>query len=366
MHTQSDAIRTLRAPPDRVQSVLDSLDEHSRNAQTVSVRRAERYHYRVNALTVEFLEPNGGWATHHVPTRNIGRHGLGLLAGHFIYPNTRCRVNLVTLHNHVEQVAGSVRRCRYLVGTANIYEVGIKFDKPIDVLMFHRNALRLRIMIVDDDPAMCRLLAQLLKVRNADTLIESSPKAAVDTALQTPLDVLLMDVHMPEMDGCEAVQRLREGGYVRPVVAVTGATDDDLTQRCLLAGFNAVLHKPVTRDSLMETINLVCENPIVSSLVQETNMREHIDAFVRELNNRVRQIGDAFRVSNFDGLRLLLEQLRGEAGAYGFDVITSAADAALRALQSEAPPQEMRRYLNELDRLCLAARPVSVVCEQDG
>lgn len=361
----SDAVRTLRAPPERVRGVLDMLDEHSRNAPTVSVRRAERYLYRVSSLSVEFLEPNGGWAAYRVPTRNIGRHGLGILMGHFVYTNTRCRVNLVTLHNHVEQVAGVVRRCRYLTGTANIYEVGIRFDRPIDVMMFHRNALRLRIMIVDDDPAMCRLLAQLLTVRNADTLIESDPKVAVDTALQTALDVVLMDVQMPGLDGYEAARQLREGGYVRPIVAVTGATADDLLPRCFSAGFNAVLRKPITREALVETINLVCENPIVSALVHETSMREHIDAFVRELPARVRCIESAFRANDLKGLQAQLEQLRGEASAYGFEIITNAADSVQRAAQASATPQELRRGLNELDRLCLAARPVSVICGQE-
>jgi len=66
-------------------------------------------------------------------------------------------------------------------------------------------------------------------------------------------DVVLMDMHMPVMDGCTAVGLLRESGHDIPVLA-TGATTEEDRIRCITAGCDDYLAKPVSAESLADAI----------------------------------------------------------------------------------------------------------------
>jgi CheY-like chemotaxis protein len=71
-------------------------------------------------------------------------------------------------------------------------------------------------------------------------------------------DLLLMDLHMPLMDGFEAARRIRRSGIPGaervPIVAVTADSGGDIIAQCLKAGMNGHIGKPVDLDALLETI----------------------------------------------------------------------------------------------------------------
>jgi CheY-like chemotaxis protein len=63
-----------------------------------------------------------------------------------------------------------------------------------------------------------------------------------------------MDLQMPVMDGYEAVKELRKSGYIRPIIALTAHALKQERHRCLEAGFNDHLSKPVDRDALLKAL----------------------------------------------------------------------------------------------------------------
>ena len=67
-------------------------------------------------------------------------------------------------------------------------------------------------------------------------------------------DLILMDVQMPGMDGDQATRLLRECGFRAPILALTGNTTNEVRVRCLHAGCDAVLEKPIGADELLEAI----------------------------------------------------------------------------------------------------------------
>jgi CheY-like chemotaxis protein len=68
-------------------------------------------------------------------------------------------------------------------------------------------------------------------------------------------DVVLMDCHMPEMDGFEATQQLRARGVRIPVIALTASAMDDERARCFAVGMDDFLSKPLTAARLREALH---------------------------------------------------------------------------------------------------------------
>lgn len=80
---------------------------------------------------------------------------------------------------------------------------------------------------------------------------------AIELVGQKPYDVVLMDVNMPSMDGLEATQIIRqtEVGRVLPIIGLTASVMDGDRQRCIEAGMNDHLAKPIDWDTLIALLN---------------------------------------------------------------------------------------------------------------
>ena len=102
----------------------------------------------------------------------------------------------------------------------------------------------LRILVADDTHVSRLFVSRLLE--RCGHSVQSVPdgKAAIREAATGRFDLILMDVHMPEMDGLEATQSLRSAGFETPVFALTATLAPEDTSLCLAAGMNACLRKP--------------------------------------------------------------------------------------------------------------------------
>ncbi len=129
-----------------------------------------------------------------------------------------------------------------------------KRDVSADILM--RDFAGKRILLVEDEPSNRKLFEAMLQaVKLVPTTAEDGLRA-IEQVSQNRFDLILMDVQMARMDGLEATRRIRQlpNGRDVPIVAMTGnalATDKP---RCLDAGMNDVLHKPVQIQVLNDTV----------------------------------------------------------------------------------------------------------------
>jgi NarL family two-component system response regulator LiaR len=114
----------------------------------------------------------------------------------------------------------------------------------------------IRVMIVDDHAVVRSGLAAFLSIFDDLQLVgeaDSGPKA-ITMCQQTAVDVVLMDLVMPEMDGAEATRRLRQQCPDAQVIALTSFREEKLVQNVLQAGAIAYLLKNVTADELASAI----------------------------------------------------------------------------------------------------------------
>jgi two-component system sensor histidine kinase/response regulator len=133
---------------------------------------------------------------------------------------------------------------------------------PTPIAAFPPVPRGLRLLLAEDNPINQRLALRLLEKRGHSAALATTGQEALAAIEREPFDLVLMDVQMPEMDGLEATRiiRVRENGTGRhlPIVAMTAHAMKGDSERCLAAGMDAYLSKPIGARELYETIeNLI-------------------------------------------------------------------------------------------------------------
>ena len=127
----------------------------------------------------------------------------------------------------------------------------------------------LRILVAEDNPVNRRVITGILERAGHQLVsVENGRLALAAVAQQRPdqrFDLILMDVQMPEMDGLEATRTLRGAeaalGFRVPIIALTAQAMKGDRERCIEAGMDAYVSKPIDRDHLFATMNEVMSSP---------------------------------------------------------------------------------------------------------
>jgi CheY-like chemotaxis protein len=131
-------------------------------------------------------------------------------------------------------------------------------------------ARSLRVLVVDDVATNRLLLTALLtRLGHAASLAEDGIKA-VEAAALTPFDLILMDLHMPAMDGFMAAQAIRSGGgpnAATPVVALSADVLPETARACREAGMDGSLTKPIDPRRLQEVLGAISTRSVAEAAV---------------------------------------------------------------------------------------------------
>jgi DNA-binding NarL/FixJ family response regulator len=113
-----------------------------------------------------------------------------------------------------------------------------------------------RLAICDDVEAFRRLLAIVFELEHDIEVVgqASDGQEAIDLVSSTPVDVLLLDLAMPTMDGLEALPKLREASPGTKVIMLTGFGTTEIRDRALAAGADRYLEKGITPDTILAAI----------------------------------------------------------------------------------------------------------------
>lgn len=194
-------------------------------------------------------------------TRRYGGTGLGLAISHRLVEMMHGTIT-------VESAAGKGSRFTIslclkeaggvtaLLPSRPVESLGISTSSP---LPGEENTppVQLRILVVDDNEINRKLNAILLHQWGIDVDEAADGIAAVEACGRQHYDLILMDVHMPGMDGIEATRRIRmlqKGGKATPVVALTANALSGDRERYLSAGMDDYLEKPLTEEALRKAI----------------------------------------------------------------------------------------------------------------
>ncbi|MEI8383418.1 MAG: ATP-binding protein [Planctomycetota bacterium] len=199
----------------------------------------------------------------------------------------------------------------------------------------------LRVLVVDDGSANRRLISLVLSRAGAVmTQAENGLQACELVLGRRAFDVILLDIQMPVMDGYAAATKMREGGVMVPIIALTAHAMKGDRDKCIAAGCSDFLSKPVSADELLQRISVIY-NDLHSSVAKDkspdlsrirsklpTNDPEFAEIvvdFVDSLRVKVHELEVAVTDRNPVDSLVAAHWIKGSAGTSGFPCFTSPA-----------------------------------------
>ena len=118
----------------------------------------------------------------------------------------------------------------------------------------------MKVLFIEDDRMNRRVVKDMLSVAGVEMAEAESAEIGLAMLDSEQFDMLLVDLRMPGMDGITAIHHIRARGDAKanvPVIVVTADAAVDLRERCLAAGADDVLFKPVAMDALFDAMGRI-------------------------------------------------------------------------------------------------------------
>ncbi len=222
---------------------------------------------------------------------------------------------------------------------------------------------RLRVLVAEDNNINRRLAVFMLEALGHRFALAANGREAVEAAIASEFDVILMDCHMPELDGYDAAREIRKWEANHPskravrIIALTAAALPGVRERCLEAGMNGYLVKPVDMSDLQKTLEARDNSgdDTISPKMEKSDqltVRQALETLaadlgrgevavliqesLQEIPRQIAELGKAINDENLEKIARLAHSLAGSCLPLGLmRVGTLARELEHRALQGE-------------------------------
>jgi CheY-like chemotaxis protein len=182
--------------------------------------------------------------------KHMGGTGLGLSISKEIINRMKGKIWVESEHNKGAEFYFTIPLID--VAHSTFSHVGVKEND----LAVKYNWSGKRILIVEDSPIAYELLIKLLNITKAEFILAEDGQSAIEKVKKDHnIDLVLMDIQLPYLDGYQTTEKIKEFRPELPVVAQTANAMSDDRKRCLTAGCNDYLAKPIDRQELLEKID---------------------------------------------------------------------------------------------------------------
>lgn len=198
----------------------------------------------------------------------------------------------------------------------------------------------LRILVAEDNTVNQKLVVRMLERRGHATTVVGNGREAIDALDKDAFDVVLMDVQMPEIDGLEASELIRgkektAGGHV-PIIAMTAHAMKGDKERCLAAGMDGYVSKPIQMEELINAVEScthtqpseeekveVCEPEISIDSIMDTTggdrdfLKEIVATFLVEVDALMFEADRALLAGDMNALERAAHSVKGSISNFG-------------------------------------------------
>lgn len=222
----------------------------------------------------------------------------------------------------------------------------------------------LRILLAEDSDVNQRLAVRTLEKHGHTVVVAADGRQALAVLERQPIDLVLMDVEMPEMNGLEATVAIRarekgSGGHL-PIIAMTAHTDPEAAQKCLLAGMDEYVSKPLQMETLtpllarLPTPKSAADSAVAGRWDREAALAnvegdaellaEIVGLFLEEAPRLEESIRSAISRQDSPALERAAHSLKGSAASLGAGEVVQVA----RALEDSGRTEQIADASNKL------------------
>lgn len=230
------------------------------------------------------------------------------------------------------------------------------------------------ILVAEDDYIVRMIVKKMLEQAGYVADFVSDGQEAIKALESKKYDLVVMDCLMPEMDGFTASRLIRESdsGLIDsqiPIIALTGLTENDDRQRCLDAGMNMLVNKPVDMGTLIAAIEKCLGRPEIEEVIsQQTEVGQNqawddgflntiLDRFLSEVPGVIADLSQAIELEDAVGLQNIGHRLRGATDILKMSTISERS----RALEQAGKTGDIQlasklalKLIKDLDKLSAA------------
>ncbi len=240
-----------------------------------------------------------------------------------------------------------------------------------------------RALVAEDNPTSRMVTEALLKKLSCEVDIAIDGREALEKAKTNDYDIVFMDCYMPLMDGFQATQRIRRSPRTEelPVIALTASVTEEDRNRCLAAGMNDTIDKPVRISMLARalqrwvpisgstsmrpvstlpppaTLDLHMVRQLVSLDGEDDDfIQDVMVSYVRELKDSANKLGQALDAGDMEAARLIAHSIKGASKQIGAARAGDLLDAIEREVVVEAAKELLDQLEEEVPRVAEAVQ----------
>jgi CheY-like chemotaxis protein len=193
----------------------------------------------------------------------------------------------------------------------------------------------MRVLLIDDNEVSREVVGEMLRRLGHRVTLAADGEEAMALLAARAFDVIFTELHLPRIDGFDLVRRFRASDGVTPIAALTGLTSRADRERCIAAGMNLVLIKPVDSLQLARAIEtMAAADPPAGGTAGNAMLLERLrDAFERQTPELLAGMRDALARGDADALARHAHLLKGSLSYFpgGGETLAREVEGAARA-----------------------------------
>ena len=214
-----------------------------------------------------------------------------------------------------------------------------------------------RILLAEDGLTNQELICLHLREAGAEVTVADNGQIACDMTSAaakagTPFHLILMDMEMPELDGCSATMQLRNQGFKLPIIALTANAMTSDRDRCLGAGCNACVTKPIDWPKLMDLVQQHLSRREDAKKHHDPHLARVMQIFAKEMEGLCAALRKALAADDRLQVAQVAHSIKGTAGNCGFPTLAQAASELEVAAKDTVSMDVVTKAANNLMDLC--------------
>ena len=241
----------------------------------------------------------------------------------------------------------------------------------------------LRVLLAEDNEINQQIALELLRSQGVEVLVAANGREAVNASMQLaehPFDLILMDLQMPDMDGFEATAAIRRNCVTLPIIAMTAHAMVEEKEKCLDAGMNDHIAKPINPPAMFATIArwagvaavrsdeettpandesariLDTRNGLSRLVGNEKLYHQLLRQYIRGQTEALTRLRQHVLVGDLASTGQVAHSLKGVSGNIGAVSVADLAGAIEKASNHHATTEEMMALLVELEQKFASVR----------